>query len=65
MASAASGGLLSGSTRRRNVPNSPEPSMRAASNNSSGKVRMNWRIRKIPKALMAPGTINARYEFSQ
>ena len=36
---------------------SPAPSMRAASISSSGTPWMNWRIRKMPKALTRLGAI--------
>ena len=36
---------------RKKIPNSEQPSMRAASDRSSGRVRKNWRRRKMLKAL--------------
>ncbi len=50
MAVAAMPGLAIGSTTRHSTPNSPLPSMRAASAYSLGMVRKNWRSRKIEKA---------------
>jgi len=57
-----SGGLASGSMIFQKMPNSLAPSMRAASESSSGIVRKNWRRRKI---LNAPppkncGTVSGR-----
>ena len=48
------------------MPNSPAPSMRAASASSSGIVMKNCRIMKMKNALpKAFGTTSGRYEFSQ
>src|SRR5512144_1053735 len=42
------------------MPNSPAPSIRPASINSSLIEEIYWRIKNIPKALAAPGTINGQ-----
>ena len=64
IASAPAAGAASGKTIRQNVPNSPQPSMRAASNSSCGMaLAMYCRIQKVPKALPMAGTMNGRNEF--
>src|SRR5438067_3536078 len=66
MASAPAAGATSGSAMRRNMPNSPQPSMRAASNNSAGTaLAMYWRIQNVPKALPIEGMMNGRNELVQ
>src|SRR5688500_9234144 len=51
-------GTVVGSTIRTKMPNSVAPSTRAASSISSGTENMYWRMKKMPKALAAPGTIS-------
>ena len=59
-------GSVSGSTMRQKMPNSPQPSSRAASTSSRGTVLpMYCRIMKMPSAPQAPGTIRALCSFSQ
>ena len=53
-------GAMIGRMMRRKMVNSPAPSMRAASIRSSETDRMYWRMKKMPKALAAPGTISGR-----
>src|SRR5258708_20079452 len=64
IARAPAAGAASGSTMRQNTPNSPQPSIRAASNSSGGiALAMYWRIQNVPNALPIDGTINGRNEF--
>ncbi|HEV2093787.1 MAG TPA: hypothetical protein VGR18_11540 [Rubrobacter sp.] len=49
MPRAAHAAFMFGRTKRKNAPNSPLPSMRAASSRSLGKPIICWRIRKTPK----------------
>ena len=51
-------GIELGITTRMKIDSSFNPSIRAASNKSSGKVRRNWRIMKIPKAFTRNGIIS-------
>src|SRR3984893_6624878 len=66
IARAPAAGAASGSTMRQKTPNSPQPSMRAASNSSGGiALAMYCRIQKVPKALPIDGTMNGRNELVQ
>ena len=49
-----------GSMMREKIQNSVAPSMRAESRSSSGRVRKNWRMKKVPKALKDTGKISPR-----
>src|SRR5215467_1462977 len=51
-------GRVVGITIRQKMPISDAPSTLAASSISSGTDSMYWRMKKIPKAFAAPGTIN-------
>ena len=53
-------GLHSGSMMLPNILNSEQPSMRAASSSPVGNDTKNWRIMKMPKALVARGRISPR-----
>ena len=57
--SVATAGMQSGMTMRPKIISSLAPSIRAASISSLGIVRMNWRIRKMPKAETMNGKIRA------
>ena len=45
--SVVSAGIDIGSATRRQMPNSEQPSIRAASSSSFGRVMKNWRRKKI------------------
>ncbi len=60
MARDAMPGLASGSIIFQYSLNGLQPSIFAASSTSNGIVTKNWRIKKVPKAVNAGGTINAR-----
>ena len=45
-----------GITIRKNIPTYPNPSIRPASSSSWGKLRKNWRKRKVVKPAKMPGT---------
>jgi len=51
---------MMGNTTRQNTANSLQPSIRAASRSSSDTPLMYWRMKKMPKALAAPGTMSGR-----
>src|SRR6516164_5443338 len=57
IASADSAGVTSGSATCQKILNSPNPSTRAASINSSGTPRKNWRIKNTPKPVIIPGNM--------
>src|SRR5258708_40328827 len=66
IARAPAAGAASGSTMRQKTPNSPHPSMHAASNSSEGMaLEMYCRIQNVPNALPIDGTMNGRKEFVQ
>src|SRR5260370_21517777 len=58
-------GAALGSTTRQKAPNSEQPSIRAASSNSRGKPRKNWRNKNMPTGLATNGTISAWYVSTQ
>src|ERR1700722_10540619 len=58
-ASVASGGVASGSTTRTSTVSLLAPSTRADSSYSIGKVRKNWRRKKMPNAVAALGRMSA------
>ena len=58
-ASVESAGTDSGSTILTRAPIRLQPSIRAASSSSMGRVRKNWRSMKMPKAFTRLGTISA------
>src|SRR5260370_37046159 len=62
---AINAGVALGRTTRQKAPNSEQPSMRAASSNSRGKPRKNWRNKNIPTGLATNGTISAWYVSTQ
>ena len=61
MQSAATADLTSGMAIRHQMPNSLTPSMRAASSSSSGTLSKNWRMRKMPVAVITPGKAMPQY----
>ncbi len=66
IASAPAAGAASGRTIRQKTPNSPHPSIWAASNNSTGTALvMYWRIQNVPNALPIAGTMKGKNEFVQ
>jgi hypothetical protein len=62
MAVVASAGMQSGMITRQYVPKYPHPSISAASSSSTGRLRMNWTIRKMKNASVAKnlGTMSGR-----
>src|SRR5438552_17876845 len=62
---AINAGVALGSTTRQKAPNNEQPSMRAASSNSRGKPRKNWRSKNMPTGLATNGTIKAWYVSTQ
>ncbi len=66
MASAASPGFRFGRMTRKKVRNRPQPSIRAASSSSLGRLITNWRIRKTANGFTSmAGTISARWVSTQ
>ncbi len=59
MPKATSAGMAAGSMMRQTIANSDSPSSRAACMRSSGTVRKNWRIRKMPNTEMIEGSTSA------